>query len=337
MRTITLEEHFTTPDFLAAMARIGASDVAGAGMAAMREKLLDLGDRRIADMDAAGIDTQVLSLGAGAMDRLDAATAIAVARDANDRLADAVRRHPGRFAAFAALPLVDPEAAAAEFERCVTRLGFVGTLVNGTTDGRFLDDPRFTPLFETAQQLHVPIYLHPAPPPPAVQTAYFSGLPEPFGLLLSIAGWGWHAETGLHSLRLIVSGVFDRFPDVQMIIGHMGEDLPFSIARADSVLSRVPTSRSQTVAECFHTHFHVTTSGYFTIPPFLCALAVVGADRLLFSVDYPFSTNETGRRFLDSLPVAPADRAKIAFGNAERLLKLPPIESRAASSTAVAR
>jgi uncharacterized protein len=325
MRTITLEEHFTTPEFLTALQRAGVRDMAGQAMEGIRARLLDLGDGRLADMDAAGIDLQVLSLVGGGMDRLDPSTATALARDMNDRVADAVRAHPDRFAAFATLALQDPTAASREFERAVTQLGCRGALVNGTVNGAFLDDEKFTPLFETAQALDVPIYLHPAPPPPAVQEAYFSGLPDPFGMLLSIAGWGWHTETGLHSLRLIVSGVFDRFPRLQIIIGHMGEDLPYSLARADSVLTPAAARRlPRTVAEYFHDHFHVTTSGYFTVPPFLCALSVVGADRLMFSVDYPFSENSKGRAFLDALPVAPADRQKIAYANAARLLRLLP-------------
>jgi predicted TIM-barrel fold metal-dependent hydrolase len=322
MRTITLEEHITTPEFLKALAKVGSPDMAGAAMQAVRERLLDMGDRRLADMDAAGIDVQVLSLAGGGMDLLDAATATTVARDVNDRLADAVRAHPDRFAAFATLALQDPERAALEFERCITRLHFKGALVNGTTNGAFLDDPRFAPIFETAERLAVPIYLHPAPPPRAVQDAYFSGLPEPFGMLLSIAGWGWHTETGLHCLRLIVAGVFDRFPGLQVIIGHMGEDLPYSLARANAVLSQASGRLKRSVAEAFHANFHVTTSGYFTTPPFLCALMVVGADRLMFSVDYPFSSTATGRAFLDALPISPGDREKIAHANAARLLKL---------------
>jgi len=322
MRTITLEEHMTTPEFLAAMAKVGSQDMAGQGMQAVRERLLDLGERRLADMDAAGIDVQVLSLAGGGMDLLDAATATAMARDVNDRLADAVRAHPDRFAAFATLALQDPARAALELDRCITRLHFKGALVNGTTSGLFLDHPKFTPLFETAERLGVPVYLHPAPPPRAVQDAYFSGLPDPFGMLLSIAGWGWHTETGLHCLRLIVAGVFDRFPRLQLIIGHMGENLPFSLARADSVLSQASAKLQRPVAETFHSHFHVTTSGYFTVPPFVCALLVVGADRLMFSVDYPFSSTAQGRAFLNAVPINPVDREKIAHANAAQLLRL---------------
>jgi len=322
MRTITLEEHFATPEFLAALAKTGVQGSVGALGQRVREQLLDLGDRRLAEMDAAGIDMQVLSLPGGGMDQLDVATATALARDTNDRAADAVRAHPERFSAFATLALQDPDQAALEFERCITRLGFKGALLNGTTNGAFLDHPRFTPIFETAQRLGVPIYVHPAPPPRVVQEAYFSGLPDPYGTLLANAGWGSNAETGLHCLRLIVAGVFDRFPALQMIIGHVGEGLPFSLAHANSWLSRVSGRLTRSVADYFATNFHITTSGYFTLPPFLCALLVAGADRLMFSVDYPFSPNADGRAFLDNLPIVPADREKIGWSNAARLLKL---------------
>ncbi len=322
MRTITLEEHFSTAEFLKATDALSHRDSASEYMRKVRMKLLDLGEGRIADMDAGGIDVQVLSLAVGEMDRLDSATATAVARDANDAAAAAVRAHPDRFAAFATLNLQEPEAAARELERCIRQLGCKGVMVNGTTRGQFLDHPRFTPVLEAAQSLDVPIYLHPAPPPAAVQQAYYSDLPGELGFFLSTAGWGWHVETGMHCLRLIGCGVFDRFPRLRMIIGHMGENLPYSLARADSVLRRGGQNLRRSVAEYFHEHFHITTSGYFTAPPLLCALQVVGADRILYSVDYPFSPTEAGRRFLESLPLSPADTRKIAHQNAERLLKM---------------
>jgi predicted TIM-barrel fold metal-dependent hydrolase len=323
MRTIPLEEHISTAEFLKATDVHGQRDLTSEYLRKLRVKLLDLGDGRIADMDAAGIDMQVLSLAGGEMDRLDSATATVVARDANDTMAAAVLAHPDRFAAFATLNLQEPEIAARELERSIRQLGFKGTMVNGTTRGLFLDHPNFTPFFEAAQSLDVPIYLHPAPPPVAVQQAYYSGLAEDLGFLLSTAGWGWHVETGMHCLRLIGSGLFDRFPKLQFIIGHMGEDLPYSLARADSVLTRSRHKLRRSIAEYFHEHFHITTSGYFTTPPLLCALQVVGADRILFSVDYPFSSTEIGRRFLDSLPLSPTDMRKITYQNAERLLKIP--------------
>jgi len=322
MRTITLEEHFMTSEVLKATSAFRNTDPTAGYRELIEEKLLDLGDCRIADMDASGIDMQVLSLAVCGVEKLAPAEATAIARDTNDRLAAATRMRSDRLAGFATLALRDPEKAAAEFERCVTKLEFKGALVNGTTDGLFLDHPRFTPLFEAAQALDAPIYLHPGPPPDTVRDAYYEGLPRSLGDVLSTGGWGWHVETGLHSLRLIASGLFDRVPRLKIIIGHMGENLPFSIARAESGLSRGTTHLKRKVGEYFREHFYVTTSGYFTLPPFACALQVVGADRLLFSVDYPFASNAVGREFLDSLPVTPDEMKKISHRNAERLLKV---------------
>jgi predicted TIM-barrel fold metal-dependent hydrolase len=316
MRTVTLEEHFVTESFVKA--------TGGPRFAELQPKLADLGAGRIADMDEAGIDLQVLSLTSMGIDALDTATATALMRDVNDELAAAVRTHPTRFAGLAALALKDSNSAAAELDRCITRLGFPGALVDGTTGGLFLDDPSFLPFWEAAAHLKVPIYLHPAPPPEAVRQAYFSGLPGELGFWLSIAGWGWHAETGLHTLRLIVSGLFDRFPALQLIIGHMGEGLPYALARVSGVLSRGAPHLRQPIAAYFQSNIHITTSGYFSQPPLRCALDVVGLDRLLFSVDYPFSPNTRGRTFLDSLSgmLRPSDLAKLAHRNAESLLRL---------------
>jgi predicted TIM-barrel fold metal-dependent hydrolase len=319
MRIITLEEHFITGSFVRTT---GASP-----FAALQPKLLDLGAGRIADMDEAGIDLQVLSLASMGIDALDAATSTSLVRDVNDEVASAMRAYPTRFAGFATLALKDAHAAAAELDRCVTRLGFPGALVDGTTGGVFLDDPSFLPIFEAAAHLNVPIYLHPALPPEPVRQAYFSGLPGDLGFLLSIAGWGWHAETGLHTLRLIVSGLFDRFPALQLIVGHMGEGLPYALARSSGILSSAAPHLRQPVAAYFQSNIHLTTSGYFTYPPLRCAIDVVGLDRLLFSVDYPFSSNMRGRAFLDSLGelLSPEDLAKLSHRNAESLLRLQPL------------
>ena len=323
MRTITLEEHITTPLFVKSTAHLERGMPNNAYMEKLQAKLLDCSAGRIADMDAAGIDVQVLSLAGAGLDLLDREVASYVARATNDTLHAIMDEYPGRFEAFSTLNLQEPEKAATEFVRCVQTLGFKGAMVHGTTRGSFLDDPRFTPIFEAAQHLDVPIYLHPAPPPPAVKQAYFSGLPGEVGSLLSTAGWGWHVETGMHCLRLMVAGVFDRFPKLKIIIGHMGEDLPYSIARADSVLSRNSHRLQRTISEYFCENFWITTSGYFTRPPLQCAIDVVGIDRVLFSIDYPFSPNEVGRTFLDSLELSPEDMAKLTHANAEKLLKIP--------------
>jgi len=323
MRIITLEEHITTAAIVNSSSEgKGGALPPNAFIQSLHARLLDVGEGRLADMDAAGISMQVLSISASLIDKMEPSAGHALARDANDVMAAAVKAHPDRFAAFATLALQEPGKAVAELERCVRQLGFKGVMVNGTVNGRFLDASEFTPLFEAAEDLDVPIYLHPAPPPQPVMDAYFSGLPGQLGFALATGAWGWHTETGLHSLRLMITGIFDRFPRLKIIIGHMGENLPFSIARAESVFGRAASNLKRPISEYFREHFYLTTSGYFTHPPFLCMLQVVGVDRILFSVDYPFSSNGIARKFLDSLPVSPEDLEKIAHRNAENLLKL---------------
>jgi len=323
MATITLEEHFVTQSFLKATTPPGQTPLPQ--FAQLQPKLLDLGAGRIAAMDESGIDIQILSSIPMGFEALPIATAAPLARDINDELAAAIRANPTRLAGFTFLALKDPASAAKELDRCITQLGFQGLLLDGTTDGLFLDDPRFLPIFEAAAHLNVPVYLHPAPPPEAVQMAYFSGLPGDLGHLLSIAGWGWHAETGLHTLRLIVSGLFDRLPTLQLIIGHMGEGLPYALARSSGVLSR-STHLRRPVADYFQSNIHITTSGYFTHPPLRCAIDVLGIDRILFSVDYPFSPNTRGRTYLDELKdtLTHDDLAKLTHSNARRLFPRLP-------------
>jgi uncharacterized protein len=318
MKTITLEEHFFTESYLRA-----AKGDPSVQFGELQPKLLDLGAGRIAAMDEAAIDVQVLSLAAFALEGLDAATGTALARDVNDELAAAVKANPTRLAGFATVALKDSEAAVVELERCISKLGFVGLMLNGTVEGRFMDDPAFLPVFEAAARLSVPVYLHPAPAPKAVKAAYFSGLPEELGNMLSIAGWGWHAETGLHTLRLIVSGLFDKVPGLQLVIGHMGEGLPYALARSSGILSG-PAKLQPPVAEYFKTNIHLTTSGYFTLPPLECALEVVGIERLMYSVDYPFSSNTKGRDFLEKAAgvLSAEDMEKLVGGNAEKVLGL---------------
>lgn len=322
MRIITLEEHITTPAILKASSDGQGVLSSGAFIQALHQKLLDTGAARLADMDASGITKQVLSISSSPIDKQAPSEGHALARDTNDILAAAVKAHPDRFAAFCTLALQDPQSAVAELERCMRQPEFKGVMVNGTVNGQFLDAPKFTPFFEAAQALDAPIYLHPAPPPKPVMESYFSGLPPQIGFILSTAGWGWHVETGLHSLRLIVSGLFDRFPKLKIIIGHMGENLPFSLARSQMAFTRSASTLQRTLSEYFQRHFWLTTSGYFTAPPFLCMLQVAGADRIMFSVDYPFSPNTLGRQFLDSLAIPSEDLEKIAHRNAETLLKL---------------
>ncbi|HEY1411901.1 MAG TPA: amidohydrolase family protein, partial [Rhodopila sp.] len=233
-------------------------------------------------------------------------------------------RHPTRYRGFAHLPLLAPDAAADELRRSVKDLGFHGVLVNGATDGRFLDDPAFEPILARAEQLDVPIYLHPGIPTAEVRHAYFDGLPGNFSFTLALSAWGWHADTAIHTLRLALSGTLDRHPGLKIVIGHMGEALPFMLDRIDETTAlQAKTLLQRSVRQTLTDQVWITTSGFFTMVPFMAALMTFGVDRIMFSVDYPFASNARARAFLDSLPVSPADRAKIAHGNADALLRLP--------------
>jgi predicted TIM-barrel fold metal-dependent hydrolase len=320
MRTIALEEHFWTAG-LAAPPGTGQLAVFGPRIG---DQLGDLGALRLADMDANRIDLQVISHVAPAAQGLAGAEGLARAREANDQLAAAVRARPDRFAGLATLPTADPQAAADELERATGELGFLGALVNSTlgSNGVFLDDARFDPLLDRFERLDVPLYLHPAPPPPALREALYSGLPPMVAARLATGAWGWHAEAGLHALRMVVTGVFDRHPELRMILGHCGEMVPFMLARIDQML-RVDGLASRP-SDYFARNVWVTTSGLFSIPPVMCTIGVLGIDRVLFSVDYPFGSNAAGRALLDTLPLSRDDKAKIAGGNAERVLGLKP-------------
>lgn len=328
MRIVTLEEHFTAPDLVR---RIDPDAIRRRGfpppgdqppVMAHQAELADVGDDRLARMDEAGITVQVLSVSGPGADLVDGPAGVQLARDFNDRLAGVVERRPDRYAGFAHLPMRAPDAAADELERCVSSLGFRGALVNGLTDDRFLDDPRFEPLLARLERLGVPLYLHPGIPPEAVRRAYYDGLPEQTGFLLASPGWGWHAETAVHVLRLVLSGTLDRHPGLKLIIGHMGEGLEVMLARVGNVFGPNTQYLRRPVSRAILDQVWITTSGFFSRPPFLAALEAFGADRILFSVDYPFSPNAAGRRFLDELPVSAEDREKIAHGNADRLLGL---------------
>jgi uncharacterized protein len=327
MRTIALEEHCLTPELRELLGpQIHPYYPVHRWPPALEARLMDLGDGRIAEMDAHGIDVQVLSMVQPGLEHSPAQQAVPVARAFNDRIAEAIAAHPDRFAGFAALPTADPDAAAAELARAVNELGFKGALINGRTQERFLDDQFFWPMFEAAEALGVPIYLHPMPPPQAVYDAYYSGFGDDVGFMLAAPAWGWHIETGLHALRLILAGVFDRFPALQMIIGHMGEVVPFMLTRIDDTLGggtaldppKTPTERP--VKDYFLRNFHLTTSGIFTDPPLRCAIDTFGADRIMFAVDHPFSDGAKARRWLDEAAISDEEREQIAHTNAERLL-----------------
>jgi len=323
MRTITLEEHFASPRFLDGPGReLKEKALKFRGPAAtLLEQLCDLGDKRIAEMDDAHIDMQILSLTSPGTEQLEVAEAKAFAREANDYLADAVRSHPTRFGGFATLPTADPSAAAAELERTIRDYGFKGAVINGHVQGRYLDDKFFWPIFERAEALHVPIYLHPTPPPKPVIEASYGGFAPIVTDLFAGPGWGWHIETAIHVIRIILGGTFDRYPGLQLVVGHMGETLPFMLQRLD-VMPMAMTKLSRPISSYLRENIHYTFSGFNFTPTFLDLLLQVGVDRIMFSADYPYSSMSQARAFLDQLPVSSADRERIAHGNAERLLGL---------------
>lgn len=324
VKVIALEEHFRNEAVDAEMGNNYFRSINTAGEAMMRSlsDLKEVGERRIADMDRHGIDVQVLSHTVPSPEVLEPSRAVPLTQRVNDDLAETISRYPTRFAGFASLPIADPGAAARELERAVKQLKLKGAMIQGVSQGRFLDDPSFAPIFETAEALDVPLYLHPAPPPEPVMEAYFSGLEPGLARMLSIAGWGWHAETGLHTLRLIATGVFDRFPKLQMVIGHMGEMIPFFLARINAALTPAAKGLKRSVADYFRTNIHITSSGLFTAGPLYLTIEVIGIDRLMFSIDYPYSSNEKGRAYLNELRLPPGDFEKFTHVNAERLLKL---------------
>jgi uncharacterized protein len=323
MRTITLEEHFASPAFFAGPGKQLKERASNFGDRALRlfEQLGDLGEKRLAEMDKAGIDVQVLSLTAPGVEQLDPDAAIALAQESNDFLAEAIARHPKRFGGFAALPASSPDHAAKELQRRVCHHAFQGGVINGHTRGHYLDGKFFAPILEAAESLAVPIYLHPTPPPQPVIDASYSGFAPIVTEMLAGPGWGWHVETAVHVIRMILGGVFDRHPKLQIIIGHMGETLPFMIERLD-VMPSTMTKLQRPISAYLRENLHYTFSGFNYLPNFLQLYLQVGVDRIMFSADHPYASMQQARGFLDSLPISPADKERIAHSNAEHLLHL---------------
>ena len=328
MRVVALEEHFTVP---ALARRIDPDAMSRRGFRPRKaptsgpnplDLLPDIGEARLKAMDAAGITIQVLSNTGPGPDLVPGADGIALARELNDHLAAAIARHPDRYAGFAVLPTQSPEACAAELSRAVKDLRFSGALINGTTQGRFLDHPSYDGLLAAAVELDVPIYIHPHLPPEPVRQAYYSDLPPGAARVLQSAAWGWHSETAIHVLRLVMAGTLDRHPRLKLIIGHMGEMLPIMLQRIDEVSAVDTDHLSRPDSRAILDQVWLPTSGIFSEPPLLAALLTFGIDRIMFSVDYPYSPNSKGRDFLGRLSLAPADMAKFTHRNADALLKL---------------
>lgn len=287
------------------------------------DRMSDLGERRIADMDDSGIDKQIISLTAPGVQILERSAAVAMATLANDQLAEAIRRHPDRFAGLTAVAPQDPDAAAKEIERGATRLGLKGVIINSHTHDEYLDDRKFWPIFEAAEALNAPVYIHPTTPS--------RGLIKPLlesGLEGAI--YGFAVETGMHVLRLIVNGVFDRFPKLTVVIGHLGEALPFWFSRIDFMHDRAArTGRykfrpalNKKPSEYFRDNIYITTSGMAWQPAILFCQQVVGIDRVLYAMDYPYQFVVDEVVATDNLPISLSDKKKLFQTNAERVFHL---------------
>jgi uncharacterized protein len=323
MRTITLEEHFASPGFFDGPGRELKERAAKSGGrdAEFFARLADVGAKRLAEMDAAGIEMQVLSLQYPGTEQCEDAEAIAIAQEANDFLAEAVNKHPTRFAGLAALPTGTPEKAAEELERRV-HAGFKGAIINGHNRGRYLDDKFYWPILERAEALNVPIYLHPTRPPKSVIEASYGGFAPEVSWMFSGPGWGWHIETAVHVIRLILGGVFDRYTKLQIVVGHLGEGLPFMLPRLDRNMAPAMTKLKRPLGEYLRQNVHYTLAGFNFPATFLDLLLEVGVERIMFSVDYPYGSMARAREFLENLPVSAVDRERIAHRNAEKLFNL---------------
>ncbi len=340
MRRIAIEEAFVTQEIadewnvlLKAGAigepgfrKMGESILADSpGTRLIHERLIDLGEGRIRDMDDAGIDVQVISLTSPGIQVFPGDLATRLAGDANDSLAQAVRTHPDRFVGLAAVAPQLPKLAAREIERASTSLGLKGVIINSHTQGKYLDGKESWPIFEAAEALGAPIYLHPRTPSPAMIEPYLD-----YGLYF--AGWGFAAETSLHAMRLIMAGVFDQFPRLKIILGHMGEGLPFWLDRIDNryllqVRIGAVDKMARLPSEYFRDNFVITTSGMTYAAPLKLSIDVLGAERILFAADYPYESLGEAVEFMDSAAVTETDRNKIYHGNAEALFGIPLLGS----------
>ncbi len=314
MNKIALEEHFSTPELYRRFAPKPPRS-----KEEVQRRLADFDQLRLESMDQAGIEMAVLSAtNPGVQAERDLDTATRLARETNDLLAEEIRKRPLRYAGFAHLPTHEGVAAAAELDRCINELGFKGAMINGQTNGQYLDEEIYFPFWERVQELDVPIYLHPGMLHD--QPSMFTGHPELDGPL-----WSWTADTGAHALRLIFSGTFIRFPKLRIILGHMGETLPYFLSRFDSrwqffLGKKLPKEELPSII--FLRHFYITTSGVCDPTALQHAISVMGEDRVMFSVDYPFEDSQTAADFIDTAPLSEEVRAKICHGNARRILKL---------------
>ena len=312
---IALEEHFLCPgleDYWTSTVEDINPDV----RRQLHARLSDFGDMRLEAMDQAGIARAVLSLsGPGVQSERDTRTAIRKAQEANDVLAREVQKRPDRYSGFAHLPMQEAAAAADELERCMRELKFCGAMINGHTNGQYLDHPSLHPFWDRAQAIGAPIYLHPADPiAPSPALDGHKGLRR--------ATWEWGFETGSHALRLVFSGLFDRFPGARLVLGHLGETLPFLLWRFDSRAKLYGVTLAKAPSDYIRQNIYVTTSGMCSAEPLACTLSALGRDHVMFAADYPFESAEEAAHFIDGVALDEKLRSDICFDNAIRLLGL---------------
>jgi 5-carboxyvanillate decarboxylase len=329
IRRIATEEAFATPQQLEAlrglMARtkdyhpdtwLGGLQTQGL----ISERLLDLDGERLRIMDASGIDMAVLAMTSTGVQQFEVEEATRVAESGNDLLAEAIRRHPTRYAGLATIPVQDPKRAVKEMERAISRLHLNGVMINSHTNGEYLDEDKYWPILEAAESLDATVYIHPRAPGPAMVAAYQR-------YQLEHAIWGYAVEVGLHAVKLLMSGVFDRYPKLRIVIGHMGENIPYALYRLDWMHTHYSFDRPKlklTVKEYFQRNFTITTSGVNWVPALKFCIEVLGADNIMWAVDYPYQETVEATKWLDDAPISAADKAKIFHRNAERLFKIAP-------------
>jgi len=334
LKRIAVEEAFVTEEIAQEWKKVLASKFVEPGFRMMGQtilgddpgarmvhsRLVDVGAGRIAQMDADGIDMAVISITSPGVQAFDAVTATRLAKDANDALATAVKKHPTRFAGLAAVAPQYPAGAAQELERACRTLGMKGFLINSHTMGEYLDDAKYWPIFEAAQALDTPLYLHPREPAPGMVAPFLD-----YGLYF--AGFGFAVETSLHAMRLIMCGVFDQFPRLQIVLGHMGEGLPFWLQRIDNryllqVKIGAVKKMKRLPSEYFLENFVITTSGVMSAPALKLSIDVLGVDRIMFAADYPYESVAEGVTFMDQVDIPEDQRKKIYSSNAERIFRL---------------
>ena len=314
MRKIALEEHFNAPVFSGKLPDLFNPEI----LRTIEERLPEFNEQRLQAMDAGGVDITVLSQTSPGVHQLShRQAAIEAAQSCNDFLAKQISHHPSRYRGFACVPLQDPQAAVLELERCVKEFGFLGALVNGHTGGNYLDAPEFSPFWAKLEELQIPLYLHPVAP--YVLPHVFEGQ-----LALDGALWSWTCETASHALRLVLGGVFDRHPSAKLILGHMGETLPFELWRLDSRAEILPVSRrpSRPPSEVIREHLWITTSGVCSDAALKCSLEELGSDRVMFSIDYPYESSELACHWIESASIDEVTRTKVCWQNAAELLKI---------------